>query len=51
VAENDAYDFVLRRPDGTQTGNYTGEVLLRREREGSDRRRVTRNGDARETAR
>jgi uncharacterized protein YegJ (DUF2314 family) len=40
VAEDDAYDFVLGRPDGTKTGNYTGEVLLRREREGSDRRRA-----------
>jgi uncharacterized protein YegJ (DUF2314 family) len=37
VAEDDAYDFVLTRPDGTRAGNYTGEVLLRREREGSTR--------------
>lgn len=37
VREDDAYDFLLSRPDGTQTGNYTGEVLKRREAEAKGR--------------
>jgi uncharacterized protein YegJ (DUF2314 family) len=32
VDEDGAYDYLLRKPDGTEVGNHTGQVLARREK-------------------